>query len=567
MKRVGTYFTIVLLSIVIFLFGFNYSSNKQASYCYKVYLNEDFIGYIDSREELEKYIDKQAGVIKENLRQYEQELEAIETYNKTSTKVKENLNGKAAIARYLINNKSSLNLNDSDIENLNYYLDNSLYNLSPSEINEITDYVNKNEIYSHVEHVYVPNGIEIKKVYTYNAKTISVEEAYKKIISKESCSVAGYKFVIKSKEEGVNDIVIYTLDKQIFSDAIEKLITIFVNEDLYNKYKTNSQTPITTTGSIIENIYVEEDITYRAVNISTEEKIYTSSKDLSAYLLYGDKFEEKVIKTKTGDSIESIAFDNQLSVQEFLIFNKQYTSRENLLVPGEDVIISKVDPKIHIVVEEYQVEDKDTDFEIVEKYDGNLTAGSVIVTQEGEKGIDRVTQNVKKVNGGIAYVDPVAKQTIKSSIPKVVNIGTKVIPHIGSTTSWGWPTDKGYTLSSYYGYRLQVFGEGNFHSGIDIAGTGYGSNIYAANNGVIEIMEYKAAGYGYHIMINHNNGYYTLYGHMSGFAKGISVGSIVSRGQVIGYVGSSGWSTGPHLHFEIRTCPYYSCVTNPLNYY
>ena len=70
-------------------------------------------------------------------------------------------------------------------------------------------------------------------------------------------------------------------------------------------------------------------------------------------------------------------------------------------------------------------------------------------------------------------------------------------------------------------------------------------------------------------MINHNNGYYSMYGHMAGFAEGLSVGSVVSRGQIIGYVGSSGWATGPHLHFEIRTCPYYSlsCYTNPLSYY
>ena len=54
---------------------------------------------------------------------------------------------------------------------------------------------------------------------------------------------------------------------------------------------------------------------------------------------------------------------------------------------------------------------------------------------------------------------------------------------------------------------------------------------------------------------------------MSGFAKGLSLGSTVSRGQTIGYVGSSGWATGPHLHFEIRNCPKYACVTNPLSYY
>ena len=68
-------------------------------------------------------------------------------------------------------------------------------------------------------------------------------------------------------------------------------------------------------------------------------------------------------------------------------------------------------------------------------------------------------------------------------------------------------------------------------------------------------------------MINHNNGYYSLYAHMSSFAKDISVGSTVSRGQVIGYVGSTGRASGPHLHFEIRNCARYACVTNPLSYY
>ena len=146
---------------------------------------------------------------------------------------------------------------------------------------------------------------------------------------------------------------------------------------------------------------------------------------------------------------------------------------------------------------------------------------------------------------------------------KIVNIGTKYVPTVGSLGSWGWPTNTGYTISSYYGYRLQVFGEGNFHSGIDIAGTGYGSPVYASNNGVIHSIGWSNNGLGYSVIINHNNGYYSVYGHMSGFVPGLSAGSTVARGQQLGYVGSSGWATGPHLHFEIRTCPAYGCHINP----
>ena len=73
--------------------------------------------------------------------------------------------------------------------------------------------------------------------------------------------------------------------------------------------------------------------------------------------------------------------------------------------------------------------------------------------------------------------------------------------------------------------------------------------------------------YGNHILIDHGNGYFTLYAHLSKFASGLSVGSVVERGQQIGYIGMTGSATGPHLHYEIRTCKGFNCVTNPLNYY
>ena len=564
MKKISTYFFIVILSIAIFLLGFDYKTSKQPNTYYQVYLDSELIGVIESKKELEDYINSQADVIRKNVRLYNQKLDAIDTYNSLQTKVSdENLSISDKIED-LITNKSNYKLTEMDIENLNYYKENKLYNLNSSEIQEMRDYVLINNIYDYVNEVYTPNGIEIKKVYTYHDDVISIEDIYKKIIAKKSCTISGYKFTIKSNTDGYSNIDIYTVDKKIFSDAIEEIIKIFVDPQKYEAYKNNTQSEITTTGSIIENIYVEQDITYKAVNIPVEEKIFTSSKDLSRFLLYGDTYDEKIVQVKAGDSIESVAFDNQISVEELLISNPQYTSRDNLLVIGADIKISKISPKIQIVTESYEVVDKETNFSTVEQYDENIYQGTVVVTQEGQKGLERVSQNVKVINGEISYVDPVGKETIKSSVPKIISIGSKYTPSVGSTASWGWPTNSGYTISSYYGYRLQVFGEGNFHNGIDIAGTGYGSPVYASNNGVIIEQGWSKYGLGYYIKIDHNNGYYSVYGHMSNFAKGTGVGTSVHRGDVIGYVGSSGWATGPHLHFMILTCSDDRCNTNPL---
>lgn len=565
MKKISTYFFIILISIVVFLLGFDYKISKQPNTYYQVYLDNELMGVIESKTELENYINSQADTIRNNVKEYKSKLDAIESFTKYELYIDDNqAYSQTDKINFLISNKSKYNIADIDIDNLNLYKKDQLYNLSDKDVEEMKDYVVTNSIYEYVDDVYTPNGIEIKKTYTYHNDVISVEEIYKNIILKKSCTVSGYRFIIKGSEE-TDDIQIYTLDRKIFSDAIEDMITIFVDDAKYESYKKNNQAEITSTGSIIENIYVEEDITYKAVNIPVEERIYTSSKDLSAYLLYGEDFEESIVKVKSGDSIESVAFNNKISVQEFLISNPQYTSRDNLLVIGADVKISKIDPKIHIVTETYEVVDKETEFTTLEQYDESMNQGSVIVAQEGENGLERVSQNVKSVNGQISYVSPVGKETLKNSISKIIKIGTKYVPNVGSTVSWGWPTDSGYTFSSYYGYRPIIFGS-TWHSGLDIAGTGYGSNIYAANNGVIITRECSGS-YGCYVMIDHNNGYYTLYAHMSRFNNEFSLGSTVSRGDIIGYVGSSGSATGPHLHYEIRNCPSFLCATNPLNYY
>lgn len=132
---------------------------------------------------------------------------------------------------------------------------------------------------------------------------------------------------------------------------------------------------------------------------------------------------------------------------------------------------------------------------------------------------------------------------------------------ITSTGTYIWPLP-GYSPGSAYGWRMHpIFNEMRFHAGEDI-GAPSGTPILAADSGVATVIPDNGNGYGNYIMINHGGGRVTLYAHMSSFD--ISGGASVSQGQVIGYVGSTGNSTGPHLHFEVRVN---GATTDPKQYF
>lgn len=127
--------------------------------------------------------------------------------------------------------------------------------------------------------------------------------------------------------------------------------------------------------------------------------------------------------------------------------------------------------------------------------------------------------------------------------------------------SGGWVTPCAYTvLTSAYGWRIHpITGKESFHNGVDLANV-TGTPIYAARSGTVTVTTYNGV-YGYYVQINHGDGFSSLYAHMTHYI--VSPGQTVSAGQVIGYMGSTGWSTGPHLHFTI----YYNGNTvNPMDY-
>ena len=128
-----------------------------------------------------------------------------------------------------------------------------------------------------------------------------------------------------------------------------------------------------------------------------------------------------------------------------------------------------------------------------------------------------------------------------------------------SGESWARPCSW-RRLSSPYGYRIHpTLGYRKFHNGVDLANS-QGTPIYAARSGKVTVSTYSSS-YGYYVTINHGDGFSSLYAHMTHDV--VSVGQSVSKGQLIGYMGSTGRSTGPHLHFSIF---YNGSSVNPMNY-
>ncbi len=426
-----------------------------------------------------------------------------------------------------------------------------------------------------VDKIYIPNGIDIEKCLTFSSKTLSEKQIYEKIKQEKSFTVKGYIVNIKSDDD--SELKINVLDKKIFDEATNTVLKAFVNIKDIENYKNDTQKKIESTGSIIENIYIDEKITISEAFLSTDEIIFTDATTLSKYLLFGslDKDEEYVVKP--GDTIETVAFNNSLGIEEFLIVNPEFTSSNNLLSVGQKVSIALIDPVFSIVVEKQIVEDMDKPFNTIEKDDPSSYRGTTKVQTEGVNGTQRVTEQVKYVNGEAHPAVITNVTTLVEPIDKVVLKGTKQYENGYSgggtpavtTGNWGWPTISPYIITSHYGYRW-----GRLHAGIDISGCGFGSPIYAIGDGVVTSVTNNCAdrgyygsscggGYGNAVRIRHN-GMEVIYSHIMGSNIRVSVGQKVSRGQVVGYMGNSGSSTGTHLHFQVNTA---GGSINPLTLY
>ena len=420
-----------------------------------------------------------------------------------------------------------------------------------------------------VSKVYVPDNLDIEKEITYSNNILSNEKIYNKIKDESPFTIDGYTIKIKKvssnneKKKKDEYITLYVLDEKVFTKSVDKTVRSFVTPDEYNAYKNNTQKKIKDTGKYIENIYIQNDITVKKSHIPSNAKIYTNKKDISKYLLFGTTDKQKKYTVQEGDTISDVAFANKISDEEFLIANPSFTSADSLLYPGQTVTLGIIKPQFNVVEEDHTVIKEEKNYETETRYDNEKEVGTTETLQAGVKGENKVTQKIQKINGETVNIVTVNTEVLKEPVKEIIVKGGKQSSYSrgrGGVTSgygnaiatkgeWGWPATCS-SVSSPFGYRWGVL-----HDGTDIAGCGYGSNIFAAQSGTVVKVASKFDN-GNYIIIQHPNGFYSLYCHLSGF--NVKTGDYVEKGQVIGFMGQTGYATGVHLHFAIwYGYPYY----------
>lgn len=326
---------------------------------------------------------------------------------------------------------------------------------------------------------------------------------------------------------------------------------------------------------VIRNAYVDKESVL--TDKEAKEKLLENRKELIEYALV------------EGDNIWDIAMTNNTTPERILELNPSIEDETKMQI-GEVIKVEKEVPIVTITTVEQSTYKQFIPADIQYVVFSDLYEGETKVYQEGKDGLNEVTVSVTKVNGEEVSRDTINEKVLIKPVIKVIGYGVKQKPvevkpdytnnssslnqgssisssnnkkpttstsnsQTSSTGRYSHPLKGAGTISSGYGSRW-----GSFHKGIDFAAPA-GTPIYASDSGRVIYSGYNSGGYGNLVIVEHNNGDQTYYAHCSKLY--VSVGTSVSKGQHIAGVGTTGDSTGNHLHFEIRKN---GNPVNPANY-
>lgn len=267
------------------------------------------------------------------------------------------------------------------------------------------------------------------------------------------------------------------------------------------------------------------------------DKVMDGDRVLAALSEMGEA--PQVYTVQPGDCLSCIVSKfGMKSVEELRLLNPWIV--DDTIYPGDQMIVRGFQPKLGVKTVEVEITEEEIQHDTIYQQDNTLRIGKTKLISPGKNGLKKVTYELTSLNGQLINEELIAEEILVEPVSAVVAKGTLRLAGEG-TGKFAWPVS-GAKLTSSFGKRW-----GKMHEGIDLASSN--RTIKAADSGKVTFAGTKN-GYGKTVIIDHNNGYKTLYAHMSKIT--VSKGDIVEKGDQIGVMGSTGHSTGVHLHFEIH---------------
>ncbi|MGI6413469.1 MAG: peptidoglycan DD-metalloendopeptidase family protein [Syntrophomonadaceae bacterium] len=384
----------------------------------------------------------------------------------------------------------------------------------------------KNKIQSdHQQKLEFCTSIEFSKTFAQRKEIFPAEKIYQELYKNVEFRTLAAAIVVDG------NTVAYVNSK----DEADKLLDKLLEE--YSKVET---------GERLVDVSFEEKVEVKEIQASVDQ--INTLEEAYALIKTGSPNPEKYI-VEEGDSLWLIARRNDMYVDDIVRANNLKTDRLSL---GQELIISKNKPYINVVTTVEGSRDEIIPYETKVIIDNN-SSSSIKVRQAGENGEKHIIYVASRINGVLIQQEVKEEKIIKNAVDRVIVKGNNITQVAsrggGSTGELDWPV---------YGPITQYY-KGTQHTGLDIGGQS-GTAIKAADAGKVTFAGWLGS-YGRFIVVDHGNGIVTRYAHCSSI--GVTNGQQVARGEKIGTLGSTGRSTGPHLHFEVLVN---GSFKNPLNY-
>lgn len=381
------------------------------------------------------------------------------------------------------------------------------------------------ETYNH--ELAIESKFEISESTAKDNEIITVEGLYNILKDNINYSILAYSINVDGQQIGVVN------SEDEASDIIEE-----VKDHFAQYYDEETIIEIST----VENVEIKQ---IKAANNEIKDK-----ENLVNYIIKGTEEEKKYIVEK-GDNYWNIAEYFNMSLDDLIQANP--TSDPERIQIGDELNLVVPKPFINVQIKRLLVQEEKTPYETDYNKVSYMFSDEEVIEKKGKYGLSKIESIVTEQNGIQIAKEILSEEVIEEPVTQIVTTGTQDPPPKKGTGYFINPLP-GSVISSRFGSR-----SGGFHLGQDMAKAS-GSSIKAADGGTVTYAGWSGS-YGYMVDIDHGGGYTTRYAHCSEIY--VSVGEKVYQGKVIAAVGSTGVSSGPHLHFEVRK---YGSVVNPAAY-